>query len=415
MGSKSKGSQESKPSPIQNSAGNMMMSYIAGPYASQFTGESPADITYGQPVATPQYFTTGGQPSYQMSSTSQPNKQGNTSTSPYISSGTQQSFSPSLMDYSQPSKEGVPSAGYMPGTILPNFTDMMDLAGSSYFDTLVGTDANGNPTVGGEGVNPVLNQALSQAFNPTVNSNIASGVFSQVGGSAGAPMSTELNEPRIISQEDTAWAVDRLKNAPSLFDQMSGGPLMEQIGDITARQLDAVGSRLDEERTAAIQKSTADLAAGGLLSSDQLLRSREDIVRASLDDYALQAVGFEKENTMFLAQMAMSDIQTGDRRAEAILQAGLTEQGIRADYAATIAKVNADRLMAVQVAQINTAAQMAMNSQNAAMNLLQLGYNDFAGGIDRQLGVMMKPLDMAMGLATGGTPISTGTQKSKTI
>ena len=369
MGSKSKGSQQQEPSAQQTAANNALLGYVLGPSVDQFSGspKTKADNTYGT------YFNTLGQP--------------------------RRRPTPSLAG--QP---GISGAGNLPGTILPNFEDLLALGGDSFFNSLTSLDADGNPIAGGDGVNPVFSQALNNIFNPSAtgfNFNSSSG-----GNVATPDLGTVIGDP--AAQQ----ALDQLLNRPSLFDDVTGGPIVDRIDELTNQQLDAVSSRLASERADALDAANANLAAGGLLSSNQVFRAQEEIIGNSLDDFTLQALDFSRDNIKVLSDLAMRDAQLGTQSAQAVLQGALQEMGINANHAAQIAKINADRAVSIQAAQIQSQTQLALGQQSAGLNLLELGQQDFQSGQQNQLGIASQPLDILTALATGGPTLGSSTSSS---
>ena len=257
------------------------------------------------------------------------------------------------------------------------------LAGDKFFNSL-----------GGDNANPVFSEALDNIFNPSapdfgaIRSSITPLADPTIALTSQGPSDFDINYSpgedvatpdlgTIVGDSATQQALDQLLNRPSLFDDVSGGPIVDRIDELTNQQLDAVSGRLASERADALDAANSNLAAGGLLSSNQVFRAQEEIIGNSLDDFTLQALDFSRDNIKVLSDLALQDAQLGTQSAQAVLQAALEEKGIDANLAAQIAKINADRAISIQTAQIQSKTQLGLGQQDSetkrALGIARLG------------------------------------------
>ena len=342
---------------------------------------------------------------------------------------------------------------------LPNQKNLLDVAGTKFFDSL-----------GGGNANPVFSEALDNIFNPNapnfgaIRSSITPLADPTIALTSQGPSDFDINYSpgedvatpdlgTIVGDSATQQALDQLLNRPSLFDNATGGPIVDRIDELTNQQLDAVSSRLASERADALDDANSNLAAGGLLSSNQVFRAQEEIIGNSLDDFTMQALDYSRDNIKVLSDLAMQDAQLGTQSAQAVLQAALEEKGIDANLAAQIAKTNADRAISIQTAQIQSQTQLALGQQDsetkralglldsetrqalglldsetklglgeigsrtqfglggqsAGLELLRQALEDFQHSQDNQLGIMSRPIDIFENIATTGPAVGSST------
>ena len=391
MGSKSKSKQTQGPSPNQMEAGDALLDYVLGPGRNPSGGGgSPTPSLQGpstrQGILSEDTFAGSPNPKTYENYLRVTGQQRPRRPDSFHSFSSPTGGSPS------PSPGSSPGAGNLPGTILPNFGDLEALAGDKFFNSLTG-----------DNVNPVFSEALDNIFNPSApDSNIN---YSPGDDVAIPDLGTVVGGPA------TQQALDQLLNRPSIFDDVTGGPIVDRIDELTNQQLDAVSGRLASEREDALDDANSNLAAGGLLSSNQVFRAQEEIIGNSLDDFTMQALDFSRDNIKVLSDLAMQDAQLGTQSAQAVLQSALQEKGINADLAAQIAKINADRVVAIQAAQIQSQTQLMLGQQSAGLDLLNLGLDDFQFGQDNQLDIASLPLELLLQMATGGPTVGTSTSK----
>lgn len=295
------------------------------------------------------------------------------------------------------------AAGELPGTIFPSFSGLQDLASQNFLSQL-----------SGENVDPTLSQALGMITNPT-----AAG-FGGGSGGFGSNFSLDLGSslnlddfPTIVDPEIAQQAVSDLANQPSLFDQLSGGPIVDEISNRTNTLQDSLQERSATNLRNALDIGRANLD-GTLISSSRALQQDAAITERHLQELAVTQAGVGLESAKFTTELALQDLQLGTRRLESIIQAALVEQGANKDFAAAQAKILADSKAQVAVAEINSQTQLALGQQQSGLGLLGLLQQDFRDTQQAQTSTELLPFDLtAQVLGAGSSP--TGQQSSKDI
>src|SRR3989304_4134312 len=225
MPSSQKQSQTSQPLPISQSLANLLGYYIGGDTLTQFQNPKQplnAPIYSTQPTTQPTSYYGGG---------------GNTGGLPSVNPITGLPITgtggvPLNQPTSYPTTilrntgvEGA-QAGYIPGTILPNYQDMLAQSGQTFFGSL-------DPGVftGADLTDPTNYDYLSQrAFgmmgtDPMASFNNLSGQFSGISAPQASAYTTGLGQGgrvdlpyNIISDAQTQQAIEGLLNPPSVFD-----------------------------------------------------------------------------------------------------------------------------------------------------------------------------------------------------
>lgn len=378
MGNTSQQQQKSQADPLSKYIGETMAGYVLGPnfanYPAKYYPQGQAQTTYtptapvynAPPSSTPSTAGLWGQsiPSRTTPST--------------VKTGTM----PGAIGSSYPFN----TAGYLPGSILPNYQDLLNQP--SYFDTLSGANAN-----------PILSQALGNIMNPTMpNLNFGGGA-----GTGAAGLGT------LIGSSHVQNALQGLENPTSVFDTMSGGPIVDEIAKRTDAMTQAVGKKSEAQLAKEIDIATANLGGQGLISSSQVLQERGRITNDIMNDYNQIISGAALENTKYLGNLAMQDALMKSNNLQSILQQAMVEKGINADYAATMAKVAADE--AIAKAQIQ--ANLYINQQNQYQNILGMGAQDYATTQAAKNKMQLLPIDLLTSTMTGIPSVSTGSSSSK--
>lgn len=376
MGGKSE--QKTKPSPESQAAAGLLLGYVAPQIAQTALPTNPVFANYGQPSPG------GGGGSYTSSPTFQPTSGmgyapwlqiGPSSQSPTITGALPGTGSPT-------NPFGTP--GSVPGTILPDWEDLMAMSGQSFF--------------GSFGEDSPWATAMNQILNPKAIQ------VPQIGG--GGMGGTGASLGRVIPNADVQQALDKLLNPASVFDQMSGGPIVDEINARTNALQDANSARAMRDMERMIDIANADLAAGGIISGDVILRERRRIIDDVMDDLNVINAGVGLESTRFLGELAMQDLLMQSNNAQAVLQQAMVEKGIDANYAAQMAKIAADK--AIAQAQLQLQAQLGQQSN--ALNLLGLGLQDYQNMLNRQLGTATLPFNL-LGQVMGLPSIGSGSSK----
>lgn len=287
--------------------------------------------------------------------------------------------------------------------ILPDFQDLQALSGQSFFEGF-----GQNPDTGAfTNPNPVFQSALNTAFTtPEINIPSLGGFGGGASGFGGGGFGGQ-----IIPDQATQDALSFLQNPDSVFDTLSGGPIVDEIRSLDEQSTLALRERAMQNLDEALEISLANDAAQGFISGSTIQLNRERITEGVLTDLNVILAEKSLQNTRFLGELAMQDIINRTNAAESIIQAALTEKGIDADFAARMAKIASDQATALAVASINSQTQLALNQQDNALQLLGLGQQDFQSSLDRQLAVNTLPFNTLAGLGGGGS-ISNASTKS---
>lgn len=312
--------------------------------------------------------------------------------------------------------------------ILPDWGGLQDTAGQSFYGNLAGS-----------GANPIMTDALGRAFAmpeitmpeikmPNINYGAGGGgMGGGIGGGFGA--GGQGFGGKIISNAATNNALNYLQNTPSVFDQMSGGPIVDEINQRTNAEDQAYTQRALADLEQATEIALANDMAQGLLSGSTILTNRERLAENVLNDINVFRATRSLEQTKYLGDLAMQDIMTQSNNMQSILQQAMVEKGIDANYAAQMAAIATEQATALATARIasqtqlgvaglnsqtqlasqmmDTQARLGMNQQNNAMNLLGLGQQDYNASIDRQINLGTLPLQLLAGQGGAGT-IATG-------
>lgn len=381
MGNTSQQQQKSQADPLSKYIGETMAGYVLGPnfanYPAKYYPQGQTQTTYtptapvyntSVPSSTPSTAGLWGQ--------SIPSR--TTTTPSTVRTGTVPAAGSSYP---------FNTAGYLPGSILPNYQDLLNQP--SYFDTLSGANAN-----------PILSEALKNIMNPTMpNINFGGGA----GGGGAAGLGT------LIGSSHVQNALQGLENPQSVFDTMSGGPIVDEIAKRTDTMTQAVGKKSEAELARQIDIATANLGGQGLISSSQVLQERGRITNDIMNDYNQIISGAALENTKYLGNLAMQDALMKSNNLQSILQQAMVEKGINADYAATMAKVAADE--AIAKAQIQ--ANLYINQQNQYQNILGMGAQDYATTQAAKNKMQLLPIDLMTATMTGIPSVSSGSASSK--
>lgn len=288
--------------------------------------------------------------------------------------------------------------------ILPDYADLQAMAGQSYFGGLAGD----NP-------NPILTDALGRVFTTPEISIPSLGGGGGFGGGGGSFNYTPTGYgERLITPEDVNTAKGYLMNTPSVFDQMSGGPIVNEINSRVEAASDAYTNRQMDNLDRALEISLANDAAGGLISHSSIQLNRERLTRDVLNDVAVYDATANLDATKYLGDLAMQDIALQSNNLQAILTAALTEKNINANYDAQMAATMAQYQASIMTANISAQAQLAVaslqsqtnlaiNSQDAALQLLGMGQQDFQNQQANQINVATLPLNLLAGQSGPGS------------
>lgn len=294
--------------------------------------------------------------------------------------------------------------------ILPDWGKLQDTAGQSFFGNLSGPNAN-----------PIMTDALGRLTAvpdikmPSIDYSGGMGGGGGMGAGFGGGQGFGS---KIISTSATNNALDYLQNTPSVFDQMSGGPIVDEINQRTDAEDQAYTQRAMADLEEATEIAFANDMAQGLLSGSTVMLNRERLAENVLNDLNVFRATRSLEQTKYLGDLALRDIQTQSNNMQAILQQAMVEKGIDANYAAQMAAIASEQATALATARIasqtqlgvaglNAQTQLALGQQDNALRLLGMGQQDFGSSIDRQIGVSTLPLQLLAGQGGAGT-ISTG-------
>lgn len=298
--------------------------------------------------------------------------------------------------------------------ILPDWGQLQNTAGQTFYGNLAGPNAN-----------PIMTDALNRTFAmpeltmPEINYGGGGGGGS-FGGGFGGGGGGGLG--KIIPTSATNNALDYLQNTPSVFDQMSGGPIVDEINQRVGAESQAYRTRAMADLEQATEIAFANDMSTGLLSGSTILLNRERLAENVVNDIAVFDATRSLESTKYLGDLAMQDIVNQSNNMQAILQQAMVEKGIDSQYAAAMAEIASREATALATARIASETQigiagmdaqtrLALNQQNNALSLLGMGQQDFGSSLDRQIGVSTLPLQLLAGQGGAGT-ISTGSQKS---
>ena len=256
--------------------------------------------------------------------------------------------------------------------------------------------------------------------------------------------------PDILSQGQTQQAIQGLLNPQSIFDIMSGGPIVDEINARTNTLQDAFRTQQMANMDQGIAKIRAQLAAEGVLSGSDIINEQFDFTQGVLNDIAVFDAGLGLENTRYLGDLAMQDltqrsnnlqrilveanlqrgmnvnvaIADADRKsreiiAQAEISARVAVANMEAQMQASIANAqlgqqgsiaqaqlgtqmdiaNLDTARALQLAQYDTQARLALGGQAAGVDVLALMQQDYQNQLANQMGVQQLPLNLLGGLA----------------
>jgi hypothetical protein len=296
-----------------------------------------------------------------------------------------------------------------PTSILPQYGELLEMSGDNLFGSF-GQDEAGAFT----SENPVFAGSLNTLFagSPAFSGggfddgdiSIDSGV---------GQLSDSLGQA--IPEDAVSNALDFLQNSPSGFDQTSGGPIVELIAQRGQEFADALTDSAMVNLEKATEIALSNDLASGLLSGSTILMHREKLANQVLLDLNSMIAGNQVENTKFLYDMAMQDIQFQSNNMQAILQLALTEKGVESNFAKALASIASNEAITqVQIAsQLQTTeAQIgadvygrqlgSLDNQRANMlNLLELGQRDFQFAQENLLDTTKLPLEILLGLDPG--------------
>ena len=349
--------------------------------------------------------------------------------------------------------QGIPATNFSnnggPRVPTPNpspnpFAFQQNLAGQNFLDNV----AFGQQT--GQG-NPIFGQALDTIFNSNGASNSLSSAqaaanslpsinFGAIQPNFNLGSNIGVDPVSLISQGQSQQAIDRLLNGGSVFDAFDpSNPLSQRLDDITNRSLDAVSQRLGEERDDALQFASARSAATSpsLLSSSQNLNRQDEIIRNSLNDFTLQALGFERQNIDTLGNLAFQDLQLGSNNAVQVLSGALQQAGMNQETASRLAITEIQKLQALEQERIRAAANLqganisanasllgqGLQNQsqnnaaqiNAASNLLGLGQSGFQNTINNATNASLLPVTIPQSVLSGLPGTGSQSSSSKNI
>ena len=292
-------------------------------------------------------------------------------------------------------------AGSLPGSILPNYADLTNQAGQTFFGGLNGQNAN-----------PIFTNALNTAFNtPDINIDMG-GMGGGFGGGGGFGAGSQGFGQTVIPSSYTNQALDYLSNTPSAFDTMTGGPMVDAINQRVDQASQAYTNRAFDNMDIALEKALSNDMATGLLSGSTIATNRGMIAKQVVDDIATMDATLSLDSTKYLGDLAMQDVVNQSNNMQAILQQALVEKGINAQFAATMASNAANNAKDLAIAKLNAQTQLTLNSQDNALQLLGLGQQDFQNAQQNQMQLGLAPLTMLGNLATGGPSITQGAKSA---
>ena len=288
--------------------------------------------------------------------------------------------------------------------ILPDYADLQAMAGQSYFGGLAGD----NP-------NPILSDAYGRVFaTPDIKMPSLGGGGGFGGGGGGGFNYTPTGYgAQLLTPEDVTKAKNYLENTPSVFDQMSGGPIVNEINSRVNAASDAYTNRQMDNLDVARERARADLAGQGFISSSVQMDYDNRLMRDFLDDVAVYDATANLDATKYLGDLAMQDIVTHSNNMQAILTDALTEKNINAGYDAQMAATKAQYQAAIMtanisaqaqlaVASLNSQTQLAMNQQDNALSLLGMGQQDFNQTQTNKMNIGTLPLQLLAGQGSNG-------------
>jgi len=289
--------------------------------------------------------------------------------------------------------------------------------------------------VTGDPSNPFNNAytTLNDSFSAE-GSQIQGGVASGAGASGATATAGTINQPdAIISQSQTDQATNKLLNPPSVFDTMSGGPIVDAINARSDASSAAYTTKMLNTMQLAQEAAYSNLIAGGGFVSGSAVQSAQDRITTDImNDIGVFQATMSLENTRYLGDLAMQDIQNGTNAAAIVLAQAMVQRG--QDVESAIQQANMITQAAIASAQNQTQASIASaaNSTNASiatannttqaniagkqlaqsgqLGLLGLGQQDNQFGRNMQYEAAQKPIDIGAGLAVGSN-ISSGSGK----
>lgn len=291
-----------------------------------------------------------------------------------------------------------------------HFGNLNDVANSGgFFGSGVASDPD-NP----------FNTAFSSINEGLLNgSNIEAGVASGASATAG-----QIEQPdAIISEGQTQLAIDKLLNPNSVFDTMSGGPIVDIINAKSDAASAAFTEKAMQDLSTATEIALADFTAGGgFISSSAVGEQSSRLARDVMNDVALFEATLSLENTKYLGDLAMQDIVNQTNAATVVLTQAMVQRGQDVQSAiaqaqfitqASIASAQNATQASIATANNQTSANIAgaQLGQQGALGLLGLGLNDSQFQQGLQFEAANKPLDLAAGLAVGSN-VSKGNSKT---
>ena len=405
MGSKSSGG--SKPSSQSLTAADALNAYVLGPAGD------PNNVFFNQPAPTSQSLAQSPGSSPSGGAINQDRlflASGGQAGAP-LSSPTTELAGPASLQ----SPLGAPSAGNLPGTILPNFDDLLDLSSTNVFDQITQgiSTGDGGGLIFDDTVNPVLQQALGGIFDPSATFSNALSTVRSASGINGSNFSIDAPDfATIVDPAISQQAVSDLANLGSVFDQNQGGLLDQRLSDAQANLFGQLEEQSARDLDRNLQIGANQSAASNAPDSAQI-RQQIDTQVQSLNDLGTIKAGTILDNEKFLQNLALQDLQLEGNRLTSLIELGLTEQGMQRDTAAQFAAIEADIRKAMMTAEINAAGNITTAQIGASTNIFGQALGAGTDALNRELGVSTLPLDILGQVATG-LP-GTSSQSSKSI
>lgn len=417
MASKSSQKQTSQPTPQANAAANAVLGYYLGNQAPAFlpTQDQPLGTYYNQGVYAPPAIA---QPKKTVVNTLNANggSLGPVTQIPGVnkaigdnrSSVAPAQYTTSGVAYPIGAPADGRGAGNFPGTLFPDYQSLIDRSNMSFFGELAGD----NP-------NPIFANALDTIQGGGSNGLLAA-IMSTGSGSGGSLDVGSLPQqfgPDLVTTEQAQQAVEGLLNAPSIFDEVGSGGYADVVNQRAQEFYDAQMARGSKAIDDLTEQALGDIAAqsGGLISSSQMLNTRQQIVEDVTTELEAINSGVALDNTKFLFEAALQDAALGTDRLRTVIEGALTEKGIDQAFASSIAQAQAEIIKSREANKLN-ALVSAYNAQlGANVDILNLGLQDYGDTTDRFLGTSMKPINDVISIATGMPSISTGSSKSKSL
>ncbi len=302
---------------------------------------------------------------------------------------------------------------------------------AGYFDTLNQT-ANSPGFFSGIGDESNPFSTAWNSLNAGFDSNNSAIGPIQAGTASGATATAGqiADVAPVITQDSIAQAQDKLLNPPSVFDVMSGGPIVDAINARVDASSAAYTEQQLQKMTDAQERAYVNLVAGGgFVSSTAVQNAMDRITRDVMNDIAVFDATNSLEATKYLGTLAMQDIQNGTNGATVVLTQALVQRNqdvqsaiAQAELITQAAIASAQNATQASIASANNTtsanianAQVQLGQQQLAqqgqLGLLGLGANDFQFNKGLQYDAANKPIDIAAGLAVGSN-VSSGKAKS---